>query len=107
MTRQRREACQPGATPRGRVPVNVPPYRGGGLDPETQGVALGLYTPALSPPDPRSCKSGFTTFDGCGSRTYQTHLIIRHSANTPRYFRQPSTLKPLLCPWPVCGILFC
>src|SRR6266446_6074671 len=31
MTRQRRGACQPGATPRGRGRVHVPPCKGGGF----------------------------------------------------------------------------
>src|SRR5260370_37147351 len=72
MTRQWRGGCQPGATPWGRVRVDVPPRKGGGilrpcraeqLIPKTQGVALGWHTSALSGPKPGLCKSEFTCTD--------------------------------------------
>src|SRR5882762_6446590 len=65
MTRQRRGACQPGATPRERVRVHVPPCKGAPIDSETQGIALGWSAPALSAPESKLCKSEFTSFDGC------------------------------------------
>src|SRR5712664_3147777 len=64
MTRQRRGACQPGATPRGRVRVHVPPCKGGPIDSETEGVALGWSAAALSVPESKLCKSEFTSLDG-------------------------------------------
>src|SRR6266550_4955695 len=74
MTRQRRGACQPGATPREhargafsalqgrRIPA---PWQGAPIDSETQGVALGLRAAALSAPESNLCKSEFTSFDDC------------------------------------------
>jgi len=72
-TRQRRGACQPGATPRGtrssirsalqgrRIPA---PFQGAPTDSETQGVALGWSAPALSAPDYKLCKSEFSVCEG-------------------------------------------
>src|SRR6266404_9391040 len=64
MTRHRRGAGQPGATPRGRVRVHVPPLQGAPINSETQGVALGWSAAALSAPESKLCKSEFTSFDG-------------------------------------------
>ena len=73
MTRHRRGACQPGATPPGtcsspypalqgwRIP---PPLQGGPIDSESQGVALGLRAAALSAPESKLCKSEFASLDG-------------------------------------------
>ena len=64
MTRQRRVACQPGATPRERVRAHVPPLQGAPIDSETQGVALGWSAAALSAPESKLSKSEFTTLGG-------------------------------------------
>ena len=44
-----------------RIP---PPFQGALIDSETQGVAQGLRTPALSAPESKLCKSEFTTLAG-------------------------------------------
>src|SRR5467141_1059855 len=73
LTRQRRGACQPGATPRERVRGTssalkgrrIPaPLQGAPIDSETQGVALGCHAAALSAPESKLCKSEFTSLDG-------------------------------------------
>src|SRR6267378_4359366 len=72
LTRQRRGACQPGATPRERVRGTssalqgrrIPaPLQGAPIDSETQGVALGYHAAAPSAPELKLHKPELRSFD--------------------------------------------
>src|SRR6266481_4678590 len=88
LTRQQREACQPGATSPERVRGTtsalkgrrIPaPLRGAPIDSETQGVALGYHAAAPSAPEPKLYKPEFRSFDGW---PFMRWLLFRGSTAT-------------------------
>src|SRR6267378_2936285 len=76
MTRQRRGACQPGATPRGCVRVHVPPCKGGGFlrpcrahrsIPKPRALP---WAAGPSAPESKLCKIEFTSHRGWPCRRW-------------------------------------